>query len=75
MTVEFVGESEPNSPTGVKSLGESALNPVLPAIANAVYNAVGVRIHDAPLTPEAVWRAIQRRREELEAAGKEREAQ
>jgi CO/xanthine dehydrogenase Mo-binding subunit len=34
-------------------------NPVLPAIANAIFNAVGVRIDELPITPEKVLRAIQ----------------
>jgi CO/xanthine dehydrogenase Mo-binding subunit len=33
-------------------------NPVLPAVANAIFNAVGVRIDDLPITPEKVLRAI-----------------
>jgi putative selenate reductase molybdopterin-binding subunit len=33
--------------------------PVAPAVAAAVYDAVGVRIRDLPLTPERVWRALQ----------------
>ena len=36
-------------------------NPVLPAVANAVFNAVGVRINDLPITPEKVLRAIKAR--------------
>ena len=34
-------------------------NPVLPAVVNAVYDAVGVRIDDLPVTPEKVLRALQ----------------
>jgi CO/xanthine dehydrogenase Mo-binding subunit len=33
-------------------------NPVLPAVANAIFNAVGVRIDDLPITPEKVLRAL-----------------
>ena len=36
-------------------------NPVLPAVANAVFNAVGVRINDLPITPEKVLRALKAR--------------
>ncbi len=39
-------------------IGETLLPPVMAAIGNAVYNAVGVRIHDLPLTPEKVLREI-----------------
>ncbi|MFQ5540590.1 MAG: xanthine dehydrogenase family protein molybdopterin-binding subunit, partial [Candidatus Binatia bacterium] len=45
-------------PFGSKGMGEGGLLPVASAIGNAVYNAVGVRIYDLPLTPEKVWRAL-----------------
>jgi CO/xanthine dehydrogenase Mo-binding subunit len=44
---------------GAKGGGEGALNPVAAGIANAVYRAAGVRLHEAPFTPERVWRALQ----------------
>ncbi len=50
--LEHTGEGE------VHGIGESSLPPVLPAIANAVYNAVGVRITDLPVTPEKVLRGL-----------------
>jgi carbon-monoxide dehydrogenase large subunit len=46
-------------PFGAKGLGESTLSAVGPAIGNAIYNAVGVRIHTQPLSREKVWKAIQ----------------
>lgn len=48
-------------PYGSKGMGEGGLLPVASAIGNAVYNAVGVRIYDLPLTPEKVWRGIRGR--------------
>lgn len=48
----------PDGPFGAKGPGEMCANPVLPAIANAIFNAVGVRIDDLPITPEKVLRAI-----------------
>lgn len=45
-------------PYGAKGGGEASVNPVAPAIAAAVYRAVGVRLRQAPLTPERVWRAL-----------------
>jgi CO/xanthine dehydrogenase Mo-binding subunit len=50
----------------VHGVGESCLPPVSPAIANAVYNAVGVRLKELPLTPERVLRALE---SELSAKG------
>jgi CO/xanthine dehydrogenase Mo-binding subunit len=46
---------------GAKGGGEGALNPVAAAIANAVERAAGIRLREAPFTPERVWRAIQER--------------
>lgn len=45
-------------PFGAKGIGEPALTPVAPAIANAVADAIGVRVHEMPLTPERVIKAI-----------------
>jgi putative selenate reductase molybdopterin-binding subunit len=50
---------EPSGPYGAKAVAEIPMDGVAPAIANAVYDAVGVRIRDLPLTPEKVWRALQ----------------
>ena len=46
-------------PYGAKGIGESGLMPTSPAVANAIANAIGVRIKVLPLTPERVLRAIQ----------------
>ena len=45
-------------PFGAKGVGEPAAAPTAPAIANAIFDAVGVRITDLPITPEKVLRAI-----------------
>ena len=47
-----------DAPFGGKGPGEMCANPVLPAVANAVYNAVGVRCDSLPITPEKVLRGI-----------------
>ena len=49
-------------PFGAKGLGEAVLCAIAPAISNAVYNAVGVRMFNQPISREAVWRAIQKRK-------------
>jgi xanthine dehydrogenase molybdenum-binding subunit len=49
---------EPAGPFGAKGIGEPACVPVAPAIANAVYDAVGVWIKDLPITPEKVLAAL-----------------
>ena len=48
-----------NGPFGAKGIGESALIPVSPAIANAIYDAVGVRIKDLPIKAEKIYLALE----------------
>ena len=55
-----------NGPYGVKGFGEMTANSPIPAIVNAIYDAVGVRITDLPVTPEKVLRALE---EKAEAEG------
>lgn len=52
--VDFAESYEPTGPFGAKSIGEVVTNTPCPAIADAVYNAVGVRVRDLPITPEKV---------------------
>jgi len=54
----LVEDPDPNGPFGAKEAGQGPLLPVPPAIANAVYDAVGVRIDEVPITPEKVLRAL-----------------
>ncbi len=54
----WVETNEPGGPFGGKSVGEAAMNPSAVAIANAVYNAVGVRIKNPPITPEKILKAL-----------------
>jgi CO/xanthine dehydrogenase Mo-binding subunit len=48
----------------VHGIGETALPPVMPAIANAIEDAVGIRVTDLPITPERVLRALEAKRAE-----------
>jgi CO/xanthine dehydrogenase Mo-binding subunit len=48
-------------PFGAKEAGEGPLNPVIPAIANAVYDAIGVRFDETPITPEKILDALGKR--------------
>ena len=56
--LELVENRDGVGPYGAKGGGEASLNSLPANIANAVYNATGVRVRRAPLTPEKVWRAI-----------------
>ncbi len=55
MKTIVVNSYEETGPFGAKSVGEIAINGPAPAIANAVFDAVGVRMFDLPMTPERVW--------------------
>ncbi len=61
----IVESNDPEGPYGAKEAGEGPLHPSLPAIANAIFDAVGVRLDRLPFTPDRVWRALRER----EAAG------
>jgi len=52
---------DPNGPFGAKEIGEGTLVPTAAAIANAVYDAIGVRIKELPLTPERVLTALEKK--------------
>ena len=54
----IVESNDPNGPHGAKGASETAILPGAPAIANAVFDAVGVRITDLPITPEKVLAAL-----------------
>jgi 4-hydroxybenzoyl-CoA reductase subunit alpha len=62
----FIEDPDPSGPFGAKEVGQGPLLPIMPAVANAVFDAVGVRIDAVPITPEAVLRALEAR-----AKGKE----
>jgi 4-hydroxybenzoyl-CoA reductase subunit alpha len=62
---ELVEHPDPRGPFGAKEVGQGPLLPVMPAVANAVYDAIGVRIDEVPITPEKIVKAL-----EAKAAGK-----
>jgi len=54
----LIEDPDPNGPFGAKEVGQGPLLPIPPAVANAVYDAVGVRIDEVPITPEKVMKAL-----------------
>jgi len=58
--IEFEESFEPTGPFGAKSIGEVVANTPPPAISHAIYNAVGVREHHLPITPEKVFLGMQK---------------
>ena len=57
----LVETNDPEGPYGAKEAGQGPLLPVIPAVANAVYDAVGVRIHEIPITGDKILRALEGR--------------
>ena len=57
----IVENPDEHSPFGAKGVGEAPTCAIAPAIANAIYDAVGVRFDTLPITPEKVWKAINKR--------------
>ena len=58
VVTELIEDPDPNGPFGAKEVGQGPLLPVMPAVANAVYDAVGVRIDEVPITPEKILKAL-----------------
>ena len=52
-------------PYGAKEAGEGPLNPIIPAIANAVYDAIGARVESTPITPDKIARALKEQQRRL----------
>src|SRR5205814_8462744 len=57
----LIQEPDANGPFGAKEVGQGPQLPVPPAIANAIYDAVGVRIDEIPITPDKVLRALEKK--------------
>ncbi|MGH9861950.1 MAG: 4-hydroxybenzoyl-CoA reductase subunit alpha [Candidatus Acidiferrales bacterium] len=60
----IVESIDPEGPMGAKEAGEGSLASTLPAVANAVYDAVGVRITSLPITPEKILRALREKQKQ-----------
>ncbi|HVB38959.1 MAG TPA: hypothetical protein VND92_10495, partial [Vicinamibacterales bacterium] len=56
---ELIGHPDPAGPFGAKEVGQGPLLPIMPALANAVYDAVGVRIDEVPVTPDKILKALE----------------
>ncbi len=65
----FAPDPLPDGPWGAKGIGEATMISVAPAIANAVYNAVGIRLRDLPLNPERVLQALAQKKAKAVSPG------
>jgi len=63
----IVESVDPEGPFGAKEASEGSLAATIPAIANAIYDAVGVRLREAPFTPERVLAALRQKKKEAKA--------
>jgi CO/xanthine dehydrogenase Mo-binding subunit len=68
----IVEAGHPEGPFGAKGVGEPAAAPAAPAIANAVFDAIGVRIKELPLTPEKIRAALKKKLGDIRLYGGDR---
>ena len=61
VTPIIVESNDPEGPFGAKEAGEGPLLPILPAVCNAVYDAIGVRMNELPITPDRLYKNIERK--------------
>jgi len=59
VTTYLIEDPDPQGPFGAKEVGQGPLLPVMPAVANAIYDAVGVRIDQSPIHPHMILKALQ----------------
>ncbi|MCK5438938.1 MAG: molybdopterin-dependent oxidoreductase, partial [Gemmatimonadetes bacterium] len=62
----LIEDPDPNGPFGAKEVGQGPLLPIPPAIVNAVYDAVGARVDEVPVTPQKVLAALKRKAKQEE---------
>ncbi|MBS3918023.1 MAG: xanthine dehydrogenase family protein molybdopterin-binding subunit [Deltaproteobacteria bacterium] len=58
----LIETNDPHGPFGAKGIGEPGLVPTAPAIANAIFNAVGIMIKELPITPEKILKALKEKK-------------
>ena len=70
----LVESVDPEGPMGAKEAGEGSLAAALPAVANAIYDAVGVRIKSLPITPEKILKALREKEKQSKGTQKDEPA-
>jgi 4-hydroxybenzoyl-CoA reductase subunit alpha len=66
VTTYLIEDPDPQGPFGAKEVGQGPLLPIMPAVANAIYDAVGVRVDQVPIHPHMVLRAMDAKAKGLE---------
>src|SRR5690242_936157 len=67
--VGIIESNDPHGPFGAKEAGEGSLAAFLPALTNAIADAIGIRFNDLPVTPDRVFEAVEKRKRALERKG------
>jgi 4-hydroxybenzoyl-CoA reductase subunit alpha len=62
----IVESNDPEGPFGAKEAGEGPLLPILPAVCNAVYDAIGIRTNELPITPDKLYKQIEKKMKKLD---------
>jgi 4-hydroxybenzoyl-CoA reductase subunit alpha len=68
MEAKIVESNDPEGPYGAKEAGEGPLHPVIPAMANAIFDAVGVRVDSLPFTPGKILQLLRQQQATKHAA-------
>ncbi len=61
IVVDLIEDPDPNGPFGAKEVGQGPLLPVMPAVVNAIYDAVGVRVDQVPVSPEMILKGLEKK--------------
>ncbi|NRA76524.1 MAG: molybdopterin-dependent oxidoreductase, partial [Planctomycetes bacterium] len=61
VTTYIIEDPDPNGPFGAKEVGQGPLLPMMPAVANSIFDAVGVRVDQVPIAPHMILQAIEAR--------------
>ena len=67
VTTYLIEDPDPQGPFGAKEVGQGPLLPIMPAVANAIHDAVGARVDQVPIHPHMVQKALDARRQGAEA--------
>ena len=62
ITTYVVEDPDPNGPFGAKEVGQGPLLPIMPALCNAIFDAVGVRVDQVPVSPHMILKAMQEKK-------------
>jgi CO/xanthine dehydrogenase Mo-binding subunit len=65
MEVKFLGVPQEDAPFGAKGIGELTMIPWPAAVANAIYDAIGIQMDELPMSPDRIIAAVRKQRPDL----------